>query len=143
MTLQNTNVTAMGTTKSSVKDVSNHIGEIEAGLVCHVKSDDTLSLLKADGVAMGVSLGRDLSEAGFTSICRKGLKVPLLLTSAFSPVIGAVVAISDTTGKGITYSGTGDSYVNATYVTGAKTGGIGEDGVTTKRFAYIDFPGGL
>ena len=141
--LHNANKVLMGSTRSSYKEVSNHIGSIEAGKVVRLKSDDTLSLAKADGELLGVSLGKDLSDIGRTAIVRKGLGVPMLLTAAFNPTVGAAVHISDTTGLAIA-AGAGATQVNATYVTGRLTvGGIGEDGTEGKGVAIIDFPGGL
>lgn len=158
---QNANLALMGSPGSSARDVSNHSGTIEAGVAVRLKSDDTLSLLKADGNLLGISLGRDLSDMGGspggatkgrTSICRKGNRVPLKLTAAFDPVIGAAVVISDTTGLGIA-SGAGATAVNAVYATG-RIGGTGVNGGVSETSgagtglgdvgcAYIDFPGGL
>ncbi len=133
----------MGTTQSNIREVSNHKGIIAAGLAVRLKSDDTISVALADGSLMGISLGRDQSNTGDTAICRKGVGVPIQLTAAFSPTKGAQVAISDTTGKAKAYTGSGDSYVNAFYATGALTM-VDEDGVeTASAAAYIDFPGGL
>jgi hypothetical protein len=132
----------MGQTNSNVKEVSNHVGSIAAGLVVHLKSDDTITLAKADGGYLGVSLGKDLSNAGFTAIARKGLGVPVKLAAGFTtPAKGGQVAINDTTGEARAYTGTGDSYVNAYYVSGLLTG-ILEDG-TEANVALVDFPGGL
>lgn len=131
----------MGATRSSVKEVSNHVGNIEAGVAVRLKSDDTLSIAQADGALLGISMGKSLSDTSRTAIARKGLRVPLKLTAAFTPTVGATVAISDTTGLGIAYTGTGNRYVNAVYVTSLITG-IGEDG-SDKAVALIDFPGGL
>jgi hypothetical protein len=132
----------MGQTNSSVKEVSNHIGSIGAGLVVHLKSDDTITVAKADGGALGVSLGKDLANVGRTAICRKGLSVPVKLASGFTtPAKGGQVAINDTTGEARAYTGSGDSYVNAYYVSGVLTG-IFEDG-SEANVAQIDFPGGL
>ena len=132
----------MGQTNSSVKEVSNHVGTIGAGLVVHLKSDDTITVAKADGGALGVSLGKDLSNIGYTSIARKGLSVPIKLASGYTtPAKGGQVAINDTTGEARAYTGTGDSYVNAYWVSGVLTG-IFEDG-TEANVALADFPGGL
>lgn len=131
----------MGANLSTAKEVTCYKGSILAGLVVRQKSDGTLSLAKADGGILGVSLGADLSNAGFCPIVRKGLLVPVLLTAAFTPVVGAAVAISDTTGKAIGYTGTGDSYVNAVYASAVLTG-VQEDG-TTANVALIDMIGGL
>lgn len=134
----------MGSTGSNVKEVSNHIGEIEAGKFVRLKSDDTLSIAQADGALLGVSLGKSLSDTARTAICRKGLRVPVLLTASFTPTVGAAVAVSDTTGLAKAYTGTGDRYVNAVYATTKlSTGGIKEDGTTGADVALIDFPGGL
>lgn len=127
----------MGGTKSSIREVSNHIGDIAAGLCVHLKSDDTLSLASADGSKIGISMGKDLSNAGRTAIARKGLKVPIQVTDGFDPAVGAAVQISTTTGKAVT-SGT---TVNASYAEVGLTG-VMEDG-TEVDCALIDMPGGL
>ncbi len=125
----------LGTTGSSDKEVSSHIGVIAAGLFTTLDEDDALSIVLADGNLLGVSLGSDLSNAGFSAICRSGSRVPVQVD--FSPTIGAQVTAHATTGKA-TAAGTG---VNATYVSEVLTG-IKEDG-TEVNVAYIDFVGGL
>lgn len=132
----------MGSTRSSVKEVDNRAGTIAAGLAVRLKSDDTISIAAADGSLLGISLGGPLvSGQSRTAIVRKGLAVPMQLTDAFTPVIGAQVHISDTTGKAGTAGG-GFTGVNATYAS-AEIVGIGEDGSTEYQIALIDFPGGL
>lgn len=131
----------MGTATSNEVEVTNKKGNIEAGLVVRLKSDDTLSIAAADGGILGVSLGKDLSHTNKTAIARKGLGVPVKVAAGFTPTIGGQVAISTTTGEAKAYTGTGDAYVNAVYKS-AILDGIGEDGLT-KRVAIIDFPGGL
>lgn len=132
----------MGTTGSSEKEVSNHAGDpatFRAGLVLHLKSDDTLSLASADGAKIGVSLGKDLSDAGRVAFVRKGLAVPVLLANGFTPTKGAQVQISTTTGKAVA-SGT---TVNAFYASGTLTA-VKEDGTEeADGCALIDMPGGL
>lgn len=132
----------LGNVPSSVKEVSNKAGVIAAGLAVRLKSDDTISIAAADGNLLGISCGKSLSDISRTSIVREGLRVPITLTAAFSPVIGAQVSISDTTGKAIA-AGAGATDVNAVYVTGALTA-VAEDGTETAALvALIDFPGGL
>lgn len=141
----------MGNVPSSVKEVTNRKGVIEAGLAVRLKSDDTIVITQADGQLLGISCGKDGSDIGRTAIARKGLSVPVKLATGFNPTIGAAVAISDTTGEAKAYTGTGDRYVNATYQTGriggsGATGGVAEgatDDVGTIGVALIDFPGGL
>lgn len=141
--IHNPNVALMGSTRSSIKEVDNRKGSIAAGLAVRLKSDDTISVAAADGALLGLSLGKDLSDAGRTAICRKGAWVPIQLTAAFSPTVGAVVSISDTTGKAIA-AGAGATAVNAVYETGKLSeGGIAEDGTTGIDVAYVSFPGGL
>jgi hypothetical protein len=135
----------MGTTGSNIKEVVNNVGTRAAGLVVRRKSDGTLSLTKADGEIFGVSLGADLSNAGQTAVCKRGLKVPVQLKAGFDPTIGAVVSIDDATGLAC-----GDGTRTATaavYATG-RIGGTGvnggqqEDG-TTVGVALVDIPGGF
>lgn len=132
----------MGTTRSSVKEVDNRKGTIAAGLAVRLKSDDTIVVTSADGNLLGISLGKSLSDTARTAIVRKGLQVPIKLASGFSnPTVGGQVAVSDTTGEAKAYTGSGDTYVNAVYASGALTG-VQEDG-TEISVALIDFPGGL
>lgn len=144
----------MGTTGSSEKEVTNIAGSVstfEAGVAVRLKSDGTPSLAQADGELLGISLGRSLSDIDRIAVCRKGIRVPIKLTSGFNPTVGAAVAISDTTGLAKAYTGTGDRYVNAVYSSGrvggsGATAGIAEGATTdtgTVGVAYIDFPGGL
>lgn len=132
----------MGTTRSSVKEVVNYLASsttFRAGLCGHLKSDGTISLASADGKQLGISLGKDQANAGRTAFVRKGLGVPILLTNAFTPTVGAQVQISATTGKAVS-SG---NAVNAVYVSSTLTA-IAEDGTTeADGCALIDFPGGL
>lgn len=132
----------MGLTQSSIKEVDNRLGDpatFLAGLCVHLKSDETLSLASADGSKLGISMGRSQSDTKRTAICRKGLRVPILLTNGLTPVIGAQVQISTTTGKAIS-SGIA---VNAYYVSSTMTA-LDEDGTAiTDGAALIDFPGGL
>ena len=130
----------MGQSRSSVKEIDNRAGSIAAGLAVRLKSDDTISIALADGNLLGISMGRSLSDTSRTAICRKGLKVPIQLTAAFTPTVGAQVNISDTTGKAIA-AGAGATACNATYVSAGLTG-IDEDG-NSVDVALIDFPGGL
>jgi hypothetical protein len=132
----------MGQVASNIKEISNHSGDpatFQAGLVVHLKSDDTLSLASADGAKLGVSIGRSLSDIKYTAICRKGVRVPVQVTNGFTPTLGAQVQFSTTTGKVVT-SGTA---VNAVYSAISLTG-IDEDGnALADPIALIDFPGGL
>lgn len=132
----------MGSTRSNIREVDNRKGVIDAGLIVRLKSDETISIASADGSALGISLGKDLSNIGRTAIARKGLGVPVLLTNGFTPTVGAQVNISNTTGKAGT-AGAGFTAMNATYAS-AKLTAIAEDGSTiADGCALIDFPGGL
>jgi hypothetical protein len=137
------NEVLLGTTQSSFKQVDNYNGSIPAGKIVRLKSDGTISLLEADGAPLGISLGIDLSDIGRTAVVRRGTRVPVLLTSAFNPVVGTQVHIDDETGIAKA-SGSGVSGVNAVYATGRlTTGAIDESGNTGVGVALIDFPGGL
>ena len=134
------NKVLLGTTPSSVREVDNRAGTIPAGTIVRLKSDSTLSVAAADGSALGISLGGDLSGIGRTAIARRGLMVPVLLTGGLTPVVGAQVHISDTTGLAAA-AGAGATGVNATYASSTLTG-LQEDG-TNVNVALIDMPGGL
>lgn len=132
----------MGNVTSTFKNIDNKAGVIEAGLIVRLKSDDSISIAAADGSPLGISCGKSLSDTSRTAIVRKGSQVPILLTAAFTPVIGAQVHISDTTGKAGT-AGAGFTGMNATYVSGALTA-VKEDGSeVASGAALIDMPGGL
>jgi hypothetical protein len=124
----------------SFKVVDNKPGTILAGTIVRQDDDGTISIAAAAGLPLGISLGKDLSDSGRTAIVRSGLAVPLKLTAAFTPVLGAQVFISDTTGLGIA-TGAGATGVNAVYASGLLTG-INEDG-TNSPAALIDMQGGL
>lgn len=130
----------LGTTPSSVIEATPEKGSIEAGLAVRQKSDGALSIAKADGSLIGISLGKDLSDAGFISVLRMGLKVPVLLTDGFDPEVGKQVHIHDTTGRAGA-AGASHTGVDATYASGRLTG-VKEDGTTT-GVALIDMEGGL
>jgi hypothetical protein len=137
-----TNVVLLGATATNDKVVEPHAGAIPAGKVCRLKSDDTITTAKSDGNILGVSLGRSLSDTSVTAVCKKGTRVPLLLTSNFSPAIGGAVCIDDVTGLGKATGG-GVTTTNGVYVT-AKLDSIDEDGAAgTDNVALIDMAGGL
>ena len=131
----------LGTTRSSFKHIDNKIGAVEAGVAVRLATTGLLTLAKASGQLLGVSVGKDLSDAARTCICRSGLLVPLQVTAAFTPALGAQVNISDTTGLAAA-AGAGATGVNAIYASGLLKG-IKEDGVTEVDCVLIDFPGGL
>lgn len=130
----------LGGVQSSFKVVTNKAGSIAAGLIVRQKSDGTITTAAADGQAIGISLGKELSDISRTAICRAGLLVPVQLTAAFTPVVGAQVHISDTTGRAGT-AGAGFTGMNAIYQSAVLTG-VMEDG-TSQNVALIDFEGGL
>lgn len=130
----------LGSTRSSFRTISNRLGSIPAGKIVRLKSDDTISIASADGSAIGISAGRSLSDIARTAVISRGKAVPILLTEAFTPTIGAQVAIHNTTGIAAAKDGS-STYVNAVYVSGKLTG-IDEDG-SEVDVALIDFPGGL
>jgi hypothetical protein len=132
----------MGTTRGNIKEIGNRKGVIDAGLAVRLKSDGTISTASADGQLLGISVGKDMSDIGRTAIAYKGIGVPLQLTAAFTPTVGATVAIDNVTGKGKA-AGAGVTAVNAVYLSIPSTGGLAEDGVTIVPVAIIDFPGGL
>ncbi len=132
----------LGNTTSSFKHVDSKAGSVAAGLAISNKSDGTITTAIADGPRIGISLGKDLSDAGYTAIVRAGMKVPLLVTSGFTPTLGAGVVVSDTTGKAIA-AGAGATAINATYASAVLTA-ILEDGTTDATgCALINMPGGV
>jgi hypothetical protein len=76
----------LGTIQTSSKEITEHLGSpatYKAGLAIRLKNNagvQDLSLLKADGLWLGISLGKGLSDSLKTvAIARDGLKVPILL----------------------------------------------------------------
>ncbi len=139
--MQDANQVLMGATGSSFKNVDNVPGNIAAGLVVCAKSDGTYTTILADGAAIGVSLGKDLSGTdAFTPVVRKGERVPILLESnSVNPVIGAQVQVHATSGKAVA-SGTA---VNAYYVSGELDAVLEDGSIVVDGCAYIDMVGGL
>lgn len=141
----NPNQVLMGTVYGEYREVVPHRGTIAAGTIVRRKSDGTLTTTKADGEFFGVSLGRDLSNAGYSAICVKGLGVPVMLKSGYNPTIGATVEVDDSSGLA-----TGDGSKTATAATfrtgriggSGVNGGVQEDG-SSVGVALIDMPGGL
>jgi hypothetical protein len=134
----------LGTTRSSSKQGSEVFASdpatFVAGLAVRRTNAGALSVALAAGNWVGVSLGKSLSDNAKTEVLKAGEQVPLLLTAAFTPTIGAAVYISDVTGKGIA-SGDDTTVSNAVYVSGLMSG-INEAGESVPC-AIIDMPGGL
>lgn len=147
--LTDQNEVLMGATRSNEKEVTNMKGAsvIAAGTRVCRDSDGAPSADLSDGVPVGVSLGNDLSKSGRTVVCRKGLRVPVLLATGYDPTPGEVVAFIDGTGIARAYTGSGDTATAAVFATGRIGGtgqnkGVAEDG-SSVGVALIDFPGGL
>lgn len=150
--MHNASQALMGATGSNVKEVSSHKGTVEAGLAVRQKDDGTLSTATGSGVGgfLGISLGKDLSDIGFTAIARKGLRIPVKLKAGVDPVPGDPVYIEDATGLAMKTSSS-STLVNAVFASGrlggtTATGGIAEgatDETGSVGVAYIDMPGGL
>lgn len=79
--MHSSTIVQLGSTRSNHKDVSKHESDpatFLAGLCVSLKDDATLSLLKADGFRIGVSLGKGLSnDSKCTSVLRAGESVPV------------------------------------------------------------------
>ncbi len=132
----------MGSSQSKEKTVDNYSADpatYKAGLCVHLTSGGALTLTAASGSKLGISMGRSLSDTKRTAVCRKGLRVPVLLANGFTPVVGAQVQISTTTGLAVS-SGTA---VNAVYVTATLTAYDEDGAVITDGAALIDYQGGL
>lgn len=127
----------LGGTVSSIKDVRSAKGVVAAGMICSKKADGTLESPATTGKLCGVSLGKDLSNAGFSSYCERGNGVPVLLKAAFTPTQGGDVWYEPATGLCAASSGSAVQ-LNAVYASGLLTG-IKEDGTTTTQAATIDF----
>lgn len=129
----------MGNVQSSFKEIDNRSGTVAAGLAVYLHSDESIDTVAASGGLLGISAGKSQSDTARTAIVRKGIRVPILLTNGLTPVIGAQVQISTTTGKAVS-SGTA---VNAVYAS-STLACVDESGATVADgCAYIDFQGGL
>lgn len=142
MSTHNPNVVVLGSTRGNIKEIGNRKGYIAAGIAVRLKSDGTISTASADGGLLGISVGRDLSNTGRTAIAYKGIGVPIRLTAAFTPTLGAPVGIDNVTGLAKA-AGAGVTTVNAVYSALLSDGGLKEEDGTATPCALIDFPGGL
>lgn len=131
----------LGATRSNVRESSNHLGTVAAGLGCRLKSDGTVTTAASDGPEIGISLGKTLDNAGKrTVVCRAGLGVPVLLKSGETMTVGEQLGIDDTSGEAASID-TGVTGVNA-YVVATGITGVKEDG-TEADCVLVDFIGGL
>lgn len=92
------NKVLLGRTLSSAKEVSCHDSDpstFEAGLAVR-QGVDGLSLEKDDGLQIGISLGKSLSNHKQTSVCRSGTEVPIQLTD---DSVAAELEVGDLTFK--------------------------------------------
>lgn len=134
-----------GVTSYAVSDTA----DFPAGTIVRLDSNGDLSVTKADGQLLGVSLGIDMADTNRIVVLKAGLRVPVLLTDLGTDdysqaVIGQYVWADDVTGKAQdVHDGTAVFSVvtSAIYVSGQMTGvnELGADVVV----ALVDMPGGL
>ncbi len=111
----------LGGSRSSIKDVRSASGSVAAGTVCHKLSTGALEGAQTTGVLAGVSLGKDLSNAGYTSYVERGNAIPVLTKSGFTPTQGGTVWYEPATGLCAASSGSAVQ-LNAVYAAGLLTG---------------------
>jgi hypothetical protein len=141
----------LGTTQSTFREgvtaYTAAVATYPAGTAVRLKNDGTISVTKADGRLIGVSLGQSLSDTACIAVLKAGARVPILLTddsAEYAYVVkGASVYIDDVSGlANIVDDGNVTTTVsNAIYVSGALDG-INEAGESVK-VALIDMVGGL
>lgn len=140
----------MGALKSSFKLVKSYktdTGEvIDAGKFVFLKNDGTVTLTKGSNLALGVSLGKDMSNTGMISVVLEGIDVPVLVKSGATLAIGGQLAIETDTGLAVATGGAGTDY-NGSY-TSAKLAskGIAEDAtsdVGTLDVVLVNIIGGV
>jgi hypothetical protein len=141
----------MGTTQSTFRDGVSCYNEdpatFPAGTVVRLASTGALSVTKADGNYLGISLGKSLSDTAKTAILKAGSRVPILLTddsAEYAYVVpGLPVYIDDVTGLAniVDDAEVTTTISSAMYVSGPLTA-ILEDG-TEGMCALIDMVGGL
>ncbi len=104
--MHNASVIQLGSSQSSAREVETvAVSPVTwpAGTVARLKSDGTLSKIKADGPFYGVSMGRSLSNTLKTAFARTGLRIPVLLSVAPARLIITItsyanlIAVSDDT----------------------------------------------
>ncbi len=96
--MHDTSKVLLGTTKSSSKVAvcyESDPANTPAGVAVSLKADASLSTALADGKRVGVSLGKDLSNNEWTSVCAKGLKVPLRCMDDFAYGIVAITSYAN------------------------------------------------
>ncbi len=74
--------TLLGSTESSARDISCHSDDpanFPAGKVVSLNTDGELSVVASDGMRIGISLGKSLSDTKKTSVARCGERIPVLL----------------------------------------------------------------
>jgi hypothetical protein len=84
-------ITAMSG-RGGVESIGSDPATYTAGLAVRLASTGLLSVTKAAGQWLGVSLGKDLSDASRTSVLKSGLSVPVLLE--LTPARGVVTITS-------------------------------------------------
>lgn len=131
-------VVQMGTTRSSSREVDNREGTILPGIAARLKTDGTLSAAAADGNLLGVSVGKDLSNAGRTAVVRKGLQVPVRLAAGATPTVGGAAFVN-----AVGEFATAGTAVNAIYVSEAMNLREEDGTIVVGGAALIDMPGGL
>jgi hypothetical protein len=118
-----------------------------AGTAVRMKSDGTISVTKAHGQLIGVSVGKSMSDTLRLAVAREGLLIPILLTDDsddYSYVVkGAPVYIDDVTGLAsiVDDAEVTTTITNAIYASEALDG-INEAGESVK-VALIDMISGL
>ncbi len=89
----------LGATTSSTKTVTNELADpatFVAGLAVRRKTDGGLKTEDdATAALIGISLGRSSTDAGKTSVLRKGLGVPLRLKVAYETGVATIGTFSD------------------------------------------------
>lgn len=131
----------LGATRSNIKEATPEVGYFQAGLAVRIDSSNELSVTKADGALIGISLGKTLDGvSGKSVVCREGILVPVLLKSGETMAVGEQLGIDDATGEAASVdtgvTGT-NGIVKATGITGVK-----EDG-TEANVVLVDMIGGL
>lgn len=133
--------------RKGVESYNSDPATYPAGTAVRLASTGLLTVTKASGQLIGVSLGRSLSDIKRTSVIKAGLLVPILLTDDSAEYVyvvkGAAVYIDDVTGKAnIVDTGDVTTTISGAVYASGPLDGIAEDG-TTVKVALIDMQGGL
>ena len=129
--LHNPNLILMGSHKSTDLLANEEQGFVGAGLVSHRKSDGSVSILSADGEAIGVSLGETLDgDTTKCTVAKSGNFIPVQVT-AEGVAVADLTFVPKVFGASIEFVDGGTAGSEVVTVTDSKISVSMDDGVST------------